>query len=175
LNEFCDILSVMERGIKRQLKLKERRLKAVVLFEKGVRQADVARKLRVSKQAVSQWCIAWRQGNDRLLNGAPRAGRPARLGKQQLMLIEKELVRGAAANGFATDLWTLPRVASMIKKVTGVSYHPAHVWKILTEKLAWSVQRPALRARERDEQKVQEWIQETWEEVKKTPKNGVHG
>jgi transposase len=165
----------MERGIKRQLKLKERRLKAVALFEKGVRQADVARKLRVSKQAVSQWWIAWRQGNDRLLNGAPRAGRPARLGKQQLMLIEKELVRGAAVNGFATDLWTLPRVASMIKKVTGVSYHPAHVWKILTEKLAWSVQRPTLRARERDEQKVQEWIQETWEEVKKTPKNGVHG
>jgi transposase len=165
----------MERGIKRQLQLKERRLKAVALFEKGVRQADIARRLRVSKQAVSQWWIAWSRGDDRLLSGAPRAGRPARLGKQQLMLIERELIRGAAANGFATDLWTLPRVASLIKKITGVSYHPAHVWKILTQKLEWSVQRPTLRARERDEQKVQEWIQGTWEEVKKTPKSGMHG
>ncbi len=165
----------MERGTRRQLKLKTRRLKAVALFEKGVRQADVARRLRVSKQAVSQWWIAWSQGNDRLLNGATNAGRPARLDKQQLMLIEKELVRGAAANGFATDLWTLPRVASLIKKITGVSYHPAHVWKILTQKLEWSVQRPTLRARERDEQKVKEWIQETWEGVKKTPKSGMHG
>ena len=165
----------MERGIKRQLQLRKRRLKAVALFERGVRQAEVARRLRVSKQAVSQWWIAWSEGNDRLLNGAPSAGRPARLGKQQLMLIERELVRGAAANGFETDLWTLPRVASLIKRITGVSYHPAHVWKILTQKLGWSVQRPTLRARERDEQKVQEWIQETWEEVKKTPKSGMHG
>ena len=165
----------MERGVKRQLKLKERRLKAVALFKKGMRQADVARQLRVSKQAVSQWWIAWEQGDDRLLNGAPRAGRPARLGPEQLMLIERELVRGAVANGFATDLWTLPRVASLIKRVTGVSYHPAHVWKILTEKLEWSVQRPTLRARERDEQKVQEWVQETWEQVKKTPKSGMRG
>jgi transposase len=169
------MLSGMERGIARQLKLKNRRLKAVALFEKGIRQADVARQLRVSKQAVSQWWIAWKEGNDHLLNGAPKAGRPARLGKQQLMLIEKELVRGAAANGFATDLWTLPRMASMIKRITGVSYHPAHVWKILTQKLEWSVQRPTLRARERDEQKVQEWFQETWGEVKKTPKRGRHG
>ncbi len=165
----------MERGAKRQLKLKVRRQKAVALFEKGMRQADVARRLRVSKQAVSQWWIAWSEGDERLLSGATKLGRPARLEKQHLILIERELVRGAAANGFATDLWTLPRVASLIKRITGVSYHPAHVWKILTQKLEWSVQRPTLQARERDEQKVQEWIQQTWEEVKKTPKSGMHG
>ena len=97
----------MERGIKRQLTLRKRRLKAVALFEKGERQADIARRLRVSKQAVSQWWIAWKEGNDGLLNGAPTAGRPPRLGKDQLRLVEKELLRGAAANGFETDLWTL--------------------------------------------------------------------
>jgi transposase len=164
----------MERGIKRQLELKKRRLRAVALFEKGERQVDVARQLRVSKQAVSQWWIAWKEGNDRLLNGAPVAGRPARLGKEQLVLVERELLRGAAANGFETDLWTLPRVAGLIKRITGVSYHPAHVWKIL-HKIGWSVQRPTLRARERDEQKIQEWSQGTWEGVKKTPKSGMHG
>ncbi len=169
------MLSGMERGIKRQEALKKRRLKAVALFKKGVRQVDVARQLRVSKQAVSQWWIAWSQGNDRLLNGAEIIGRPARLEREQLLLIERELVRGALANGFATDLWTLPRVASLIKKITGVSYHPAHVGKILTQKLSWSVQRPTLRARERDEEKIQEWTQQTWEEVKKTPKGGTHG
>lgn len=164
----------MERGIKRQLELRKRRLKAVALFEKGERQVTVARQLRVSKQAVSQWWIAWHNGNDRLLNGAVRAGRPPRLEKQQLGLVEKQLLRGAAANGYETDLWTLPRVAGLIKKITGVSYHPAHVWKIL-HKIGWSVQRPTLRARERDQQKVQEWIQGRWEEVKKTPKSGMHG
>ena len=71
----------MERGIKRQLTLRKRRLKAVALFEKGERQADIARRLRVSKQAVSQWWIAWKEGNDGLLDGAPRADGHHALGR----------------------------------------------------------------------------------------------
>ena len=164
----------MERGIKRLQKLKERRLKAVALFKEGVRQADVARQLRVSKQAVSQWWISWSKGDTSALNGATRAGRKPRLDEKMLALVEKELLLGAAAQGYQTDLWTLPRVAALIKKVTGVDYHPAHVWKVLN-KMGWSVQRPILRARERNEQKVAEWVEGTWEALKKTPKNSAHG
>ena len=58
----------MERGINRLQKLKERRLKAVALFKEGERQADVARQLRVSKQAVSQWWISWSRGDTRAPN-----------------------------------------------------------------------------------------------------------
>jgi transposase len=164
----------MERGIKRLQKLKERRLKAVALFKEGERQADIARRLRVSKQAVSQWWISWSKGDTRALNGATRAGRKPRLEKEQLALVERELLLGAGAHGYQTDLWTLPRVAALIKKITGVDYHPAHVWKVLN-KMGWSVQRPTLRARERDEQKVADWVKGTWEEVKKTPKSGARG
>jgi transposase len=163
----------MERGIKRLLKLKERRMKAVALFEKGERQAAVARELRVSKQAVSQWWISWRRGDAHALNGAARAGRKPLLEEEQLALVERELLRGAGAHGYQTDLWTLPRVAALIKTITGVNYHPAHVWKVLN-KMGWSVQRPTLRARERDEQKVADWVKGTWEEVKKT-QSGAHG
>ena len=52
----------MERGVKRQERLKKRRLKAVALFEQGEQQVLVAQILHVSKQAVSQWWIAWRKG-----------------------------------------------------------------------------------------------------------------
>jgi hypothetical protein len=31
---------------------------------------------------------------------------------------------GPAAQGFRTDLWTLPRVAEVIKRLTGVRHHP---------------------------------------------------
>jgi len=162
----------MERGIKRLQKLKERRLKAAALFEQGERQATVAHVLRVSRQSVSQWWIAWHSGDT--LNGALRAGRKPRLQKEQLALLEKELLRGAAAHGNSTDLWSLPRVAALIDKITGVNYHPAHVWKIL-HKMGWSLQRPTLRARERDEEKVLEWKKQTWETVKKTPKSSELG
>jgi transposase len=164
----------MERGIKRLQRLRERRLKAVALFEKGERQATVAHILRVSRQSVSEWWIAWRSGNTRALNGATLAGRKPRLQPEQLALIERELLRGATAHGYSADLWTLPRIAKLISTLTGVDYHPGHVWKIL-RKMEWSLQRPTLRAKERDDAKVQQWKEQTWAEIKKKPNSGGHG
>jgi transposase len=46
-------------------------------------------------------------------------GRPAKLSTAQLAKVEKALTKGAAANGYVTDLWTLPRVAEVIQRLTG--------------------------------------------------------
>lgn len=78
------------------------------------------------------------------------------------------------AQGWPTDLWTLPRVAKMIESVAGVHYHPGHVWRIMKE-LGWSLQRPALRAKERDEQRIEGWKRTTWEQVKKKRDDRVPG
>src|SRR2546429_9809064 len=63
--------------------------------------------------------------------------------------------------------WTLPRVATVIERLTGVHYHPGHVWKILGA-IDWSLQRPAKQARERDPEKVKFWLTKKWPAVKKT-------
>jgi transposase len=164
----------MERGIQRLERLAKRRKKAIGLFEQGERQATVANLLKVSRQAVSQWYRAWQSGNSKLIDGAARAGRKPKLHEEQLALIEKELLRGASAHGYTADLWTLPRVARLINKITGVMYHSGHVWKIL-HKMGWSLQKPTLRAKERDELKVRHWLDQTWVKVKKNPKNGMLG
>ena len=78
----------------------------------------------------------------------------------------EELVRGPTAHGYATQLWTLARVAEVIERITGVCYHPGHVWRLLRE-LGWSVQRPARRAAERDEEGIAGWVKEDWPRVKK--------
>ena len=49
--------------------------------------------------------------------------------------------QGARQHGFPADLWTLPRVAAVIERITGEKFHPGHVWKILGS-LDWSVQKP---------------------------------
>src|SRR5437016_7088591 len=82
----------------------------------------------------------WRRGGAGALRGAGRAGRKPKLNAKQLPQIAKELRRGARAHGFTTDLWTLPRVATVIERLTGVHYHPGHVWKILGA-IDWSLQR----------------------------------
>jgi hypothetical protein len=81
--------------------------------------------------------------------------------------VEKVLCQGSRAHGFRSDLWTLPRVARVIEGVTGVRYHPGHVWKILGA-MDWTLQRPAQQARERDPEKVKLWKAERWPTVKKT-------
>jgi transposase len=74
------------------------------------------------------------------IGGAGRAGRRPKLDGAQLKQVDEALRQGAQAHGFGTDLWTLPRVAAVIKRVTGVHYPPGHVWKLLAA-LKWSLQR----------------------------------
>jgi transposase len=79
--------------------------------------------------------------------------------------VEHALLAGAVAQGFDTDLWTLPRVAEVIWRLTGVSYHQGHVWWLL-RRHGWSPQRPARRASERDEDAIARWRAEDWPRIK---------
>ena len=164
----------MERGIKRLQALRSRRQKAIALFEQGERQAAVAAVLKVSRQSVSRWHRDWFNADTQAIHGATRAGRKRRLRKDQVDLIQRELLKGATAHGYSSDLWTLPRVAQVIEAMTAVRYHPGHVWRVLRQ-MGWSLQRPTLRAKERDEQKIRQWKSRTWAKVKKTPKSGEPG
>ena len=164
----------MERGIKRLQALRSRRQKAIALFEQGERQAAVAAVLKVSRQSVSRWYRYWFNADTKAIHGATRPGRKRRLRKDQVGLIQRELLKGATAHGYISDLWTLPRVAQVIEAVTAVRYHPGHVWRVLRQ-MGWSLQRPTLRAKERDEQKIRQWRSRTWAKVKKTPKSGEPG
>ena len=147
--------------------LARRRRAAAKLFTKGVPQAEVARRLRVSRQSVSRWYRTWSAEGTAALVDAGRAGRPPRLTADQKARVEEELLRGPTAHGYATQLWTLARVVEVIERVTGVRYHPGHVWRLLHE-LGWSVQRPARRAAERDEEAaIARWIKKDWPRVKK--------
>lgn len=147
--------------------MRERRFKAAGLFARGKTQAEVARLLGVSRMTASRWERAWKRAGKQALRGAGRAGRLPRLTAQKLKAVEAALVEGPQEHGYATELWTLPRVAEVIRKTTGVRYHPGHVWRVLRG-LGWSLQRPTTRARERDEQAVQRWVRETWPTLKKT-------
>ena len=154
---------------RRDFEAMDQRLKrAARLFAAGkMILASIARDLEVSRQSVSRWYEQWKRGGGGGLRGAGRAGRKQKLERQQLGRVEIALRKGARAHGFGTDLWTLPRVAVVVERVTGVHYHPGHVWKILGA-MDWTLQRPARRARERNPEKVKRWVDQRWPQVKKT-------
>lgn len=147
--------------------LRERRDRAARLFQRGFSQAEVARRLDVSRVTAMRWYRAWERNGKNGLALAKRRGRPPKLSVSQRRVVEKALLRGPQAHGWSTDLWTLPRVAELIEARTGVKYHPGHVWRFLRG-LGWSLQRPTTRARERDDEAILKWKKVRWPKAKKT-------
>jgi transposase len=93
---------------------------------------------------------------------AARPGTPPRLSPEQLHRIDQALRQGARAHGLDTDHWNLFRVAAVIQRLTGVSYHRGHVWKLLRHRLGFRLLRLARRAVERDERAIARWVAEDW-------------
>ncbi len=144
-----------------------RRLRAAELFAQGHTQAEVARQLGVSCQAASRWHARFANGGVDALRSRGPTGPDPKVSDAQLAKVEQFLLEGAIAAGFDTDLWTLERVATVIDRLTGVRYHPGHTWRILHQRLGWTVQRPERRASERDEQAIARWVAHEWPRIKK--------
>ena len=152
---------------KRRERLRRRREKAGEMFSGQSTQAEVAHTLQVSRVTAMRWHQAWSKRGTRGLRLAEHLGRPPQLQVRDLERIDRKLRRGAQALGYETDLWTLQRVVEVIEEMTGVRYHVGHVGRVL-RRMGWSLQRPTTRARERDEEAIQQWVKARWPELKKT-------
>jgi transposase len=154
------------RGLRDRQAFEQVRLQAGALFAAGRSQAQVAHQLGVARQNVSRWHAQWRaDGLDGLRSAGPTGYAP-RLSEPQLEAVRQALRQGARAHGFDTDHWTLARITSVIEQVSGVAYHPGHVWKLLRRRLGWRLQRPARRAVERDEQAIARWVETDWPRIR---------
>ncbi len=144
-----------------------RRVRAWELYQQGWKQKDIAAALGVSPGAVSQWLARGRDGGVERLRRQPPPGAKARLSAHQLAELRELLAQGAEAFGFIGQVWTSKRVAALIKRFLGVTYHRAHVSRLLRA-LGLSVQQPVVRATQRDEAVIRAWWDERWPELKKT-------
>jgi transposase len=150
--------------------MEKRRKEAAGLFTKGHSAPEVARRLGVARQVAYRWKNAWEQGGKAALASKGPAGPKSKLASEQTQAITEALLAGPAARGYKTALWTLPRVADLIEDLTGVRYHPGHVWRLLGAS-GFSCQRPERRAVERDEKAIRKWQRVEWPAIKKKPAN----
>ena len=147
----------------------ERRLEAGRLLQHGqLTQAEIARHLGVSRSAVSQWHKQLQRGDGDLcaLQQRTRSGRPPRLTAAQWQQVLNTMTTGAQAAGFEDERWSLVRVQTLIRRRWSVCYHACYLSRRLRE-LGWSVQKPAVVARERDEALLRAWLQQDWPRIKK--------
>ena len=147
--------------------LEQRRREAATLLRQGVWPAEVARRLGVSRQSVSRWAKTVAEHGRHGLRRASRVGRTPRLTPADLRRVVRALKAGPEAQGYATGLWNLPRVAKLVETECGVRFGNTRVWQLLRA-LGWSCQRPTGQARERDEAAIRRWKRVEWPRLKKT-------
>src|ERR1035437_1387939 len=148
--------------------LEHRRRQAVALLKAGLTMEEVSHRVGCSKASVCRWKQALAQGGAKARTAKPVPGRPRKLLDEQCRQLLALLLKGAVANGYPNELWTLDRIAEVIGREFGVYYHPNHVWRLLRQH-CWSCQVPEWRAKKRAEAEIAPWKGDAWAPTKKTP------
>lgn len=142
------------------------RLEAGKLFAKGIPQADIARRCKASPAAVSYWHTAWKRRGRKGLKSKGHPGFASQLTKEKRHQFKQAIFKGPLAYGYQTNLWTLPRLATVMKQVTHIRFSEVWTWHIVRE-LGFTPQKPQVKARERDEQAITRWKAKTLPALKK--------
>ena len=145
-----------------------RRIRAWELHQEGWSGKDSAAALRVSAGAVSGWLKRARTAGVEALRRRPAPGPTPKLTAAQRAALPAVRARGAEAYGFVGDVWTTKRVAAIIKREFGVSYHPAHVSRLVRHE-GLSLQKPVVRATQRNEDAIRAWQTQTWPALEAKP------
>ena len=145
-----------------------RRLRAWDLHQQGWTQTQIAAALGVTQGAVSRWIARATGGGIDALHTRKPPGAVPRLSADQRAQLLVLLKDGAEAHGFVGDVWTQARIAKVIQRTFGVTYHRDHIGRMLRD-LGWSVQKPQEQATQRNEAAIAQWRDETWPAIKKKP------
>lgn len=146
--------------------LEERRHLAVQRVQDGWRQKDVAAFLGVTERTVSRWMAAYRDRGDDGLATRPHPGPAPRLTPDQEQEVLSWLAHKPSNFGFATDLWTAPRLALLIEQRLGVRYHPRYLNEWLTRR-GIRPQKPQRQSKDQDPEEVARWLREDWPRIQK--------
>src|SRR4030095_569619 len=104
--------------------LEHRRRRAIHLWRRGKAVAVIARMLGTGQRSVWRWIHTYQQHGLPGLRARPIPGRPSYLSAEQKTQLAQVLLRGAQAGGYRAELWTLQRIAKIIRHEFQVRYHP---------------------------------------------------
>jgi transposase len=98
-------------------------------------------------------------------------GRHPQLTEDQVKILGKLLSQGATAHGWQNNLWTAKRVAEVIRKELQEDLCLPSVRRVLKERLRWTLQKPRLQSRDRDENAILRWKGEGFSRIRTEARN----
>jgi transposase len=147
--------------------LENRRRLAVTRVQEGYSQAEVARFLGVHVRTVRRWVADYRRDGDAGLAARQHPGPTPRLTPEQERVVLGWFRKCPTEFGCPTELWTAPRVAQLIERTFGVTFHPRYLNAWLTAR-GITPQKPKRQSRERDQEEIDRWIEEDWPRIQET-------
>jgi transposase len=152
--------------------LERRRCLAVQRVGEGFSAEEVADFLGVDPRSVRRWVAAFGQHGLTGLLARPVPGRPPKLTATQEKIVRRWLSERPTEHGFATELWSAPRLAQLIAEEWDITLHPDYLTAWLHRR-GFSPQKPRRVPRERDDAAIARWLAEDWPRIKKRPAGGA--
>jgi transposase len=148
--------------------LEHRRLLAVQRVLEGYSTQEVAEFLGVDPRPVRRWVAAYRQEGGPGLRARPAPGRPPQWTSTQETIVRRWWADKPTEHGFATDLWTGPRRAKLIRQEFGIPLPPWDLSRGLRAR-GFTPPKPRRVPRQRDPEGIAAWLQTQWPRLKKSP------
>src|SRR5512132_2149090 len=130
--------------------LEYRRRLAIERVDDGYTTQEVADFLGVDPSSVRRWLASFRRHGGDARAARPRPGRPPKLTDTPEKIVRRWLADNPTEHGFATELWTVPRLAQLIEQQWGIHFHPDYRGTWLRQR-GYTPQKPRRKARERDD------------------------
>jgi transposase len=141
--------------------LERRRRLAVTRLREGFSAAAVAAVLGIHLRTIRLWWATYRRRGAAGLAAKPHPGRPRKLTAARARQVLTWFRKDPRSFGFATELWTAPRVAHVIRRKWGIAFHPRYLNAWLTAR-GITPQKPQRQAREADPAAIQRWRTHDW-------------
>jgi transposase len=144
--------------------LERRRRLATDRLLDGYTQQQVADFLDVHVRTIRKWWHQYQKLGPDGLNAKPHPGRPRKLRRAQEAQVLRWLRKSPKSFGFATELWTAPRVTQVIQRKFGIDFHPRYLNQWLAERKI-TPQKPQRKARERNDEAIERWKEHDWPRI----------
>ncbi len=154
--------------------LEHRRVLAVERLREGYSPTEVADFLGVNVRSVRRWWASFRRRGLQGVAASVVPGRPRKLSRTQEKIVLRWLADSPIEHGYATELWTAPRIAQLIAAEWGIQLHPWSLCRWLRIQ-GLSLQKPQRVPRERDPNRIATWVATDWPRIKKKRVGGRQG
>jgi len=145
----------------------DERIQAIQLIESGRKIDDVTEIMGVGRRTVLEWWEKYRRGGLAELSTKFASGRPTSLSDRQMLELRAIIVGTDPRQlSFGLALWTRGIIRELIRRRFGITLSQVTVGRIL-KKLGMSPQRPLYRAYQQNPERVREWKEKTYPEIRK--------